>query len=95
MSRKFSFWSVSCSAVKVSLGCILLKSSKILWMSEQVGSYMISMSSTYLKYPSYHIVLLHLLCLMDSLHIILHTQRGCFSSGCHVCFEEFIFKWSP
>jgi len=58
MSRKFIWLSVSCSAVNTSFGCILLKSSRVLWRSEWLESYMINMSSTYLKYPA-------ILCLSD------------------------------
>jgi len=58
MSRKFSWLSVPCSAVNNGFGCILLKSSMILWRSEWLESYMINMSSTYLKYPA-------ILCLSD------------------------------
>jgi hypothetical protein len=51
MSRKFSFWSISCSAVNLRFGCILLKSCRMFGMFEWFESYMIRMSSTYLKYP--------------------------------------------
>ena len=49
-SRKFNWLFVSGSAVSFSFGCIVLKSSRMLWTSEWLVSYMINMSSTYLKY---------------------------------------------
>ena len=58
MSRKFIWLFVSCSAVNLSFGCIVLKSSRMLWTSEWLVSNMISMSSTYLKYFT-------ILCLSD------------------------------
>jgi len=58
MSRKFSWLFISCSAVNFSFGCVVLKSSRMLWTSEWLESYMINMSSTYLKY-------LMILCLSD------------------------------
>ena len=45
MSRKFNWLFVSFSAVNFSFGCIVLKSSRMLWMSEWLVSYMINMSS--------------------------------------------------
>ena len=58
MSRKFIWLFVSCSAVNFSFGCIVLKSSRMLWTSEWLVSYRINMLSTYLKYPT-------ILCLSD------------------------------
>jgi hypothetical protein len=58
MSRKFIWLFVSCSAVNFSFGCIVLKSSRMLWTSEWLVSDMINMSSTYLKYHT-------ILCLSD------------------------------
>jgi hypothetical protein len=42
VSRKFSLWSFSFSAVKIRFGCILLKSCRMLCISEWFESYMIN-----------------------------------------------------
>ena len=58
-SRKLMWLFVSHSNVNLSLGSIVLKSVNMFWASVWLVSYMINMSSTYLKY-------FMILCLSDS-----------------------------